>query len=53
MIHSDILAACRARQTRRHRQSGCASATRTTPRLAAAGTLVVLRDGSAVLTMAP
>jgi RimJ/RimL family protein N-acetyltransferase len=65
MIHLDILAALprgrpgaflakaeaarRARQTRRHRQPGPASGTRTTPRLAAAGTPVVLRDASVVL----
>jgi RimJ/RimL family protein N-acetyltransferase len=39
----------RARQACRHRQPGRASGTRTTPQLAAAGTPVVLRDGSAVL----
>jgi RimJ/RimL family protein N-acetyltransferase len=65
MIYPDILAALprersgislaeaeaarRARQARTHRQPGRASGTRTTPRLAAAATPVVLRDGSAVL----
>jgi RimJ/RimL family protein N-acetyltransferase len=42
-------AARRARPARTHRQPGRASGTRTTPRLAGAGTPVVLRDGSAVL----
>jgi len=65
MIYPDILAALtrersgtflaeaeaarRARQARRHRQPVRASGTRITPRLAAAGIPVVLRDGSAVL----
>ena len=42
-------AAGRARQARRHRHPGRASGTGGPPRLAAEGTPVVLRDGSAVL----